>query len=40
MIALAAVATAFGLRAADTGFVSGAGFDTSDTANPTDGVYT
>ena len=31
MIALASVATAFGLYAADDGFVSGAGFDTTDT---------
>ena len=31
MTMLAAVATAFGLYAADEGFISGAGFDTSDT---------
>ena len=35
MIALASVATAFGLYAADEGFVSGAGFDTSDTTGYT-----
>ncbi len=37
---MAAVATAIGLYAADDGFISGAGFDTTDTANPTKGVYT